>query len=137
MVSQLLVAVMDRWPSFSRFGSHKLPRNLAVSIVILRVTYMRPSELLTLKDLVPPLVPLVPFWSVVISSSETGDSTKTGVRDGSVLMDQRLLQWVNQLFSALKARNLEDKICNADYPAAAILFTTATDALGLRGMTMY
>ena len=26
--SQVLAAVMDRWPSFSRFGSRKLPRNL-------------------------------------------------------------------------------------------------------------
>ena len=46
--SQLLAAVMDRCPSFSRFGSGKLPRNhphVAVSILNLWVTYMRPSEL--------------------------------------------------------------------------------------------
>ena len=40
---------------------------------------MRPSELLALrkKDLVPPLVPLLPRWSIVIAASETGMSTKT------------------------------------------------------------
>ena len=49
---QLLAGVMDRWSSFSRFGSSKLPRNhphVAVFILILQVTYMRPSELLTLR----------------------------------------------------------------------------------------
>ena len=36
--------------------------HVAVFILILRVTYMRPSELLALRknDLVPPLVPLLP-----------------------------------------------------------------------------
>ena len=45
--SQLLAAVMDRWLSCSRFGPNSLPRkypHLTVSIVILRVTYMRLSE---------------------------------------------------------------------------------------------
>ena len=43
--SQLLAAVMDRWPSFCRFGSSKLPRDhphVAVFIFILWVTYMPP-----------------------------------------------------------------------------------------------
>ena len=50
--SQLLAAVVDRWLSFSRFGSSKLPNNplhVAVFILILQVTCMRPSELLTLR----------------------------------------------------------------------------------------
>ena len=59
---------------------------VAVFILMLRVTYMRPSELLALKkkDLVPPLVPLLPCWLVVIAASETGVSTSTRVLDGSV-----------------------------------------------------
>ena len=59
------------------------------------------------KDFVPPLVPLVPCWSIVIAASEAGVSTKTGIRDGSVSMDQRWLQWVNKLLPALKAGNPE------------------------------
>ena len=63
--------------------------HMAPFILILQVTYMRPSELLALrkKDLVPRLVPLLPCWSVVIAASTTGVFAKTGVRDGSVLMD--------------------------------------------------
>ena len=63
----------------------------AVYILTLPVTYMRPLELLPSrkKDFVPPLVPLVPCWSIVIAASEAGVSTKTGIRDGSVSMDQR------------------------------------------------
>ena len=57
---------------------------------------MRPSERLTLKskDLAPPLVARLPFWSIVIAASETGVSTKTGIRDGSdlvALMGQQAL----------------------------------------------
>ena len=43
--SQLLAAMMARWPSFSRFGSSQLPRNhlhVAVLTLALQVTYMRP-----------------------------------------------------------------------------------------------
>ena len=73
--------------------------HVAVFILVLPVTYMRPSELLALrkKNLVPPLVPLFPCWWVVIAASETGASTKIGIRDGSVLVDQCWLQWVNKL----------------------------------------
>ena len=42
--SRLLAVVMDRWPSFSRFGSSKLPKNhpyVAMCTLILRVTFMR------------------------------------------------------------------------------------------------
>ena len=56
---------------------------------------MRLSELLALrkKDFAPPFVPLATCWSVVIGAFETGVSTKTEVRDGSVFVDQRWLQW--------------------------------------------
>ena len=58
---------------------------------------MRPAGLLALrkKDLVPPLVPLLPCRSIVIAASETGVPTKTGIGDGWVLMDQRWLPWVS------------------------------------------
>ena len=59
---------------------------MAVFDLILRVTHMRPSELLALKkkDLVPPLVLLLLWWSVVITTSETCVPTKAELRDGSV-----------------------------------------------------
>ena len=100
---------------------------------------MRPSELLALrkKDLVPPLVPLLPCWSNVIAASETGVSTKTGIRDGSVLKDQRWLRWVNKLLTRLQAGNPGKRIWKFDYPAAAQVFITATVTLGIRGTTMY
>ena len=62
------------------------------------------------KDLVPPLVPIFPCWSVVIAASETGVSTKTGVRDGSVLMDQRWLQWVNKLLQPESVVSVRDNL---------------------------
>ena len=86
----------------------------AMFILILRVTYMRPSWLLALKkmDLVTTPASLFPCWSVVIAFCETGVSTKTRIRDGSVLMDQR---W----FQQLKVGNSEEKFWYFEYPEAA------------------
>ena len=86
------------------------------------------------KDLVPPLAPLLSCWSIMIAASETGVSTKTGIRDGSVLMDRRGLQWV-KLLPSLKTGNLEEEIWNFDYLAAAKMFKTASDILAPSGMT--
>ena len=131
--------VMDRWPSFSRSGSRKLPRfhrylkerrqlthptsnasktiaaqltllkhlDMAALMLILLVMYMRLSEFLEIKkkDLAPPLVPLLSGWSVVIAAAETGVSTKTRDRDGSVLMDVSLFQWVNMLLAMYQTRH--------------------------------
>ena len=64
--------------------------HMAMFVLIWLVTYMCTAEFLALrkKYCVPPLVLLLPRWSVEIAASEKGMSTKTGVRDGSVLMDQ-------------------------------------------------
>ena len=59
------------------------------------------------------------------------------VRDGSVLMDQRWLQWVNKVLPRLKEGNPEERICSFDYPAAAKMLKTATDSLEVSGKTMY
>ena len=51
---------------------------MAAFILISLVTYMRPSELQALrkKNLVLPLMPLLPCWSVVIAAVESAVSTK-------------------------------------------------------------
>ena len=73
----------------------KIPRShlhVAALVLILRITYMRPSELLEFKkkDIVPSLVPLLPFWSVVTAVCETGAFAKKGIPNGSVLFaDER------------------------------------------------
>ena len=149
MVLDLLTAVIDRWPSFSRFGSRKLPRflgalveqflhqhNSPFSIILKwqpsfsscwRPTCVRQSFWHWEIDLVPPLLPC---WSIVIAAGENGVSTKTGgARDRSVLMDQCWLQWLNKLLPALKAVRPEEKIWTFDRK-------TATDILGRSGMTV-
>ena len=70
------------------------------------------------KDLFSPIAPLLPCWSIVIAASESGVSTKTGVFDGSVLMDQRLLQWVSKLLLLLKCGTIVEIIWNFDCTAA-------------------
>ena len=79
-------------------------------------TYVRSSDLVALrkKDIVLPLSPMLYCWSIVIAASETGvsTSTPTGVRDGSVLMDQRWLQWVNKVL--LQPQNWESGASNLE-----------------------
>ena len=53
----------------------------------------------------PALAPLLPCWSLVVAASGTRVSTKTGIRDGSVRVDQRWLQWANKLLSGLRVWN--------------------------------
>ena len=91
--------------------------HVAEFIPFLLETHRPPPELLALrkKDLVPPLVPLLSCWSVLIAAGETGVSATTGVRDGSVLMDQRWLPWVKKLLTRLKADNPEEKLWNFDH----------------------
>ena len=123
-----LPALMDPWPSLSGFGSGQLPRNhphVAVLIFYPRVTHIRPSELLERKnkDLVPSLVPLLPCLSAVITTYETKVCTKTGVRGPRrpklVSVDQQPEEIIWNFNSATK------------------LFRTATDSLGLSGMTRF
>ena len=112
---------------------------MAAFILNSLVTCMRPSEpqALRKKDGVPPLMPLLPCWSVVAAAFENGVSTKTVVRDGLVLMEQRCFQQVNKLFRRLKCGNLEERIWNFDNPAAANVFKTATNSVGLGDVTVY
>ena len=93
------------------------PLLMVVFVRIALVTYVRPSELLALGR----------NMSAVIADFETGCRQWTGVRGGSVLMDQRWLQWVNK----------EERIWNFDYVVRAKMFKAATETLGLSGMTMY
>ena len=70
--------------------------HVAAFILFLLITYVRPTELRALrkKDLVPPLVALLPRWSVAIATSETGVSTKTGVELSAVSQDTtRAVAW--------------------------------------------
>ena len=107
--------------------------------LILQVTCMRLSELLELKqkDLAPSFVPLLPRCSIVVAAYETGVLAKTEVRDGSVFMYQSCFRWVNKLLPKLKCGNMVETKWNFHYLAAATLFQTATDGLGLSGLTMY
>ena len=84
------------------------------------------------KDLVPLLVPLLPWWS----AHETGVFTKTGVRNGSLRMDQSWFQWVKKALAPAEVWKPDRSFWNFDYFAAAELFNTATDALGLSGFSM-
>ena len=59
---------------------------------------------------------------------------KTGILDGSVLMDQRWLRWANKLLAALKTRTVEEKIWNFDYPAASKMFDHSNRFSGLSGI---
>ena len=138
--SQLLAAVMDRWPSCSRFRSRKLPRFLRCWKEWRPLTPARTRRAM-----------LVPEWegisvhphfagnlhSVRASGIEKEGSCPTacatspmlvdrGIRDGSVLIDQRWLQWVNKLLPALKAGNH----WNLGQLAAANMFLSATDTIG-------
>ena len=106
--------------------------HMAAFVLFFLIKYMRPAELsgIEKEGSCPSDLPLLPCWPVVIAASETGMSTKTGISDGSVLMDQRWIQWDNNLLHAVKAGDPEKRIWNFIYPAAAKMFKTAAETLG-------
>ena len=122
---------MDRWLSFSRFGSNRLPKSsphLPAFLLILRVTYMRPSELLDMNTVGSCPVACATSSHDVRSLSQLGKRegrARTDVRDGSVLMHQCCFQWVDG--------QLEFSITLPQQK----LFQTAIDALGHSELTMY
>ena len=108
------------------------------SILILLVTYMRPSELLALrkKDLVPPACATSP---VLVDHDRS-------FRNWSIYQD-RNSRWVSPRGQSLVSMGQQALARTEvwifgrldlyfDYPASAKLFKTAT-ALGISGMTMY
>ena len=73
------------------------------------------------KDLVPPLVPLLPRLSIAIAASETVVSTKNRGSAMRVLMDWSWLHWVDKLLPACTqgSESGGQKNCNFDHLAAA------------------
>ena len=80
-------------------------------------------------------MPLIPCLSVVIAASETGVSTKTGISAGSVLVINGGFNWSTS--SCEHSRQGIRRRISGISSAAAKMFKTATDTLGLSGMTMY
>ena len=81
--------------------------HMAAFILILLLTYTRPSEFQALrkKDIVPPLVPLLPHWSVVIAASETGVSTADRCPRLVGPHGDQHFQWVNKLLTVYQTRH--------------------------------
>ena len=108
---------------------------LAAQLTLLH--YPRMAVMEPKRDSVPPRPQYFPYRSVVIAASENGPPTKTGVRDGSVIFDQRWLQWVNRLLLALRHSQLEERIFKFDHPTAAKIFRKGATSLRLQGTTVY
>ena len=135
--SQLLAAEMNRWLSESIWVQKTADELTSFDYVHPHFAYnvhapVKVADIGEKGSCPTTRVPLCPCWSVVIAASETGVSSKTGVRDGLVPMDQRWVQCVNKLLPMLKYGILI-RIMNFHYTAEAKLFQTA----GLSVLTMH
>ena len=95
---------------------------VAAFILILLVTYLRPSELLGIeKEGSCPTAGAASSLLVGRDRSFRNWSVyqDRGPRWGRVLVDQRWLQWVSKLLPQLKAGDPEERIWTIDDPAAA------------------
>ena len=142
--SQVLAAVMGRWPLFSRSGSRKLPRIHRCLKIWPQLTQARArqcghqsEEALRQHS----LFSNISHAFVRISDNERKGSRPTARATSLMLVDRNPrwvgLHWVNKLLPALKAGNPEEKIWIFVYTAAAKMFDSATVSPGFNGMTMY
>ena len=72
-----------------------------------------------------------------IAASDAGVSTKTRIRDGSVLMDQRWLEWSSSSSPHSRSEIRERKSGISITLQQQKKFKAATDTLGLSGMIMF
>jgi len=86
--------------------------------------YFRPSELLSLRrcDLVPPAAGVLEHWSVLLFPEELGRSSKTGLFNDSVELDDEKLTFLRPVWAAMAAMPGEGRLWNFDYPAYVMEF---------------
>ena len=108
---------------------------MAVFVLLGLSTYLRPASLLTLMGaaLTRPVPGGSPFWSLLVHPMASGSSTKTFLKDVSMLLDTAYLNWCPPLWAALSEK-LERRLFNFDYPTFCLAFNRATASLRLKAV---
>ena len=96
-------------------------------MVIAFGNYYRPSECMSLrkKDVIPPVAGISRQWSFLSFPSETGEVSKTGETDVSIVWDNKPLQWMTEAFASMTRGEPTSKLWPFTYDAAVKAFSKA------------
>eukprot|EP00435_Cladocopium_sp_Y103_P063778 s336_g25.t1 len=107
------------------------------------MTYLRPGECsnLLVKQVVAPqhsVHQVFNYWAILLNPSEDLIPGKTGVFDGSVIIDSDI--WIGPFLTQLvRNRNPEAPLWRTDHATLRAMFNSAVESLGLQelGVTLY
>ena len=112
---------------------------MAIYLIWLVATYMRPSEPLTVRrgDLVGPVPGVSSEWHVSLFPEERPDRSKTYASNDSVCLTIFWAPWFPQLVAALAKGRGGEKLFSFSYPSFLAIFESCRKKLGLGAIVPY
>lgn len=96
-------------------------------------TYSRPGSLLKLRrmGLARPTAGVTSCWSMITSLSETTDTSKTGSKDDSILLDSEWLRFLDPMLESMSRGPQMDYVWKFDYSEYIAVFNACCQDLKL------
>ena len=112
---------------------------MALYVLLLVTTYMRPGEGLQLRrgDLIPPAPGVLTSWSILVFPQERSASSKTLTKHDSLIVDSPLMKWWEQVMPVLAAGDPEEKVWPFSYGDFVPVFKEVAAEIGLPSLVPY
>ena len=112
---------------------------MAVYLLFLVTTYMRPSEPLSIRrcDLVPPVAGVSKDWHVNLFPEERPERSKMYAANDSVCLTTKLAPWLVQLLPAMMKGHGSERLFDFAYPTFSEIFEACRKRLSLPAMVPY
>ena len=107
---------------------------MAVFVLIAVSSYLRPSSMFSLSrgSLVPPVVGVTKWWTLLAHPHEEVSTSKTHEKDVSILMDSAWLAWMGPVYEKLRAGNPSSRMWDFGYLDLVANFRKASLLLGVK-----
>ena len=112
---------------------------MAVYLIFLVTTYMRPSEPLSIRrgDLVPPVAGVSKDWHVNLFPEERAERSKMYAANDSVCLTTKLAPWLEDLLPSLMRGERSERVFDFAYPTFSEIFEACRKRLSLPAMVPY
>ena len=112
---------------------------MALYVLLLVTTYMRPGEGLQLRrgDLVPPAPGILTHWSILLFPQERVAASKTLAKDDSLVIDAEWMPWWDKVLPELARGDASSRVWSFSYADFVPVFKQAAAALGIPSLVPY
>ena len=113
--------------------------HMAVFLLLSLSTYMRPSEMMSLRrrSLLPPQRGPVRFWTLVAHEEQDGKRSKTGNFDVAVIVDQPWAQFLTPVLEVMETGKPDEPVWEFNYQDYSDVFKKVVKALGCPKVVPY